>query len=89
MKGVNETMRTLISPKTGKPYRPNTELQQLAQHENYALFQLKGMLSNLVHLRKVLSNASYVGYIEYHINRSIGVIKSRQNSRKVNRGKLK
>jgi hypothetical protein len=60
---------------------PSTELQTLAQKENFALFTLTGMLGNLVHLRKV--NSEDANRLEFYVKQSIARIKSRQNSRKV------
>lgn len=57
------------SPKTGKPFRVQTKLQAQASHENYALFTLTSMLSNLVHVNKVLDSTMILcKEIEYTID---------------------
>jgi len=48
--------------------KPCSELQTLAQKENYALFQLKGMLGQLVHINKVTQTSSLKLAIQQRIN---------------------
>lgn len=58
-----------------------SKLQDLARKENYALFQLHGMLGNLVHLEKVNSVSAL--FIRIEINGAIKAIKNLQEARKV------
>lgn len=67
--------------KTKSKNQPNTELQRLAQAENYALFQLQGMLGNLVHVHKVVPTKVLRDAIQSRID----VIKNVQYTRKFNR----
>lgn len=68
-----------------KVSKPCTKLQTLAQQENYAIFQLKGMLGNIVHVRGQINCDGLVSQINYHISE----IKVRQYYRKLERKKTK
>jgi hypothetical protein len=66
----------------------STDLQKLAQKENYALFQLNAMKSNLHHVHLQNTNileesACYL--IQKHISEMIALIKRKQTVRKKNR----
>ena len=64
--------------KLRKEIKPCTELQTLAQKENYAIFILKGMLGNLTLVNKVTITSE----LRREINQRISVIKERQQIRK-------
>ena len=61
--------------------RISTEAQTQAQQENYALFQLKGMLGNLAHVVKVTN----VEHLAYEIKKAISSIKIQQYIRQKDR----
>ena len=62
--------------KLRKEIKPCTELQTLAQKENYAIFILKGMLGNLTLVNKVTITSE----LRREINQRISVIKERQQN---------
>lgn len=65
---------------------PITELQKLAQKENYALFQLAAMKSNLNHLRQCPSILPVaINTLQANIETIINEIKCMQRIRKNNR----
>ncbi len=66
-----------------KPDRSLNDLQRLASTENYALFQLASMKSNLIHLKRCDSihrNAIYS--LEHLIDLTVHDIKTAQRIRK-------
>lgn len=68
---------------------PQTELQKLAQKENYALFQLKSMESQLHHLRQLNDSVinGRISNIEFNIAGITDRIKGVQAYRKQQREK--
>jgi hypothetical protein len=62
-----------------------SDLQKLAQKENYAIFQLKGMLGNLVHVRKVPNTSADL--LQEMIRAEIKRIKNAQAIRELKRRK--
>jgi hypothetical protein len=66
--------------KTGKLVKPQTKLQSLASKENYAIFQLKGMIANLIHLKGVLPMSRY-NELMLDLDSSVDCIKRTQAAR--------
>lgn len=64
----------------GKP--PTTELQKLAQKENFALFQLAAMKSNLIHLQNCGIWPLNIGAVRKNLVACERQIKANQELRK-------
>lgn len=69
--------------------KPTTDLQKLAQKENFALFQLASMKANMhsLYLCETVAPYASVGILARELERLTNVIKLAQNKRKHERKK--
>jgi hypothetical protein len=72
--------------KAAKEGKPLNNLQMLASKENFAIFQLKGMQGNIIHMWSVLSDEAF-SKIVVAIDEAIKEIKHTQQERKERRSK--